>query len=83
MTFQKWLSVLVYLLASCTLGMNVFVVLLLCGIRLFFWIMFDIPFEIFVDDLIKYSKAATFTGVTIAIGCWWVYYQRYRKSKNR
>lgn len=83
MTFKKWLLVFVYLLASCTLGLNVFVVLLLCGIRLFFWVMFDVPFEIPVDDLIKYSKAATFAGITVAIGCWWIYYKNYRKNRNR
>lgn len=35
MTLKKWLSVFVYLLASCAFGMNIFVVLLLYGVRFF------------------------------------------------
>ena len=49
MTFKKWLSVFVYLLASCALGMNIFVVILLYGVRFFFWAMFDVPFEIHIE----------------------------------
>jgi len=82
MTFKKRLLVLIYLLTACTLGMNFFIVLILCVIRLFFWVMLDLPFEIPVDDLIKYSKAATFTGIIIAFGCWWIYFQRYRNSRK-
>ncbi|AML37188.1 Hypothetical protein EAG7_03445 [Klebsiella aerogenes] len=45
--------------------------------------MFDVPFEIHIDDLIKYSKAATFAGIIVAVGCWWIYYQGYKKNRNR
>lgn len=83
MTFKKWLSVFVYLLTSCAFGMNIFVVLLLYGVSFFFWAMFDVPFEIHIDDLIKYSKAATFSGIIVAVGCWWIYYQGYKKNRNR
>lgn len=51
--------------------------------KVFFWAMFDVPFEIHIDDLIKYSKAATFAGIIVAVGCWWIYYQGYKKNRNR
>lgn len=83
MTFKRSLLVFIYLLISCILAMNVFVVLLYSVIRLLFMVMYDVPFELLSNDLLKYVKAASFAGSLIAIGCWWIYYQHYSKNRYR
>ncbi|RJT27433.1 hypothetical protein D6029_02215 [Buttiauxella izardii] len=82
MIFKKSLLVFIYLFTSCVFALNVFVVLLFIMARLFFFVMYDVPFEISISDLTKYIKAASFAGSLISVGCWWVYYQHYRKNRN-
>lgn len=83
MTTRKWLFIFLYLLISYTLALNVMAMITLLITRFFFLIFYDVPFEIEYVDLIKYAKAATFSGSLVSIGCWWIYYRHDRKNRNR
>ena len=83
MTTRKWLFIFLYLLISCTLALNVMALITLLITRLFLLIFYEVPIEIEYVDLIKYAKAATFSGSLVSIGCWWIYYRHYRQNRKR
>lgn len=83
MTFKGLILMYIILLLTSVLALNIFSLLVFLGTRIFFWFAFNVPFELPSDDLIKYCKASTFAGVVIATGCWWIYYQRFRRNYKR
>lgn len=81
MRSKNLLLILLYLLTSCILAFNIIVVIVFAATRLFFLIFYNVPFEMNPHDLIRYIKAASFTGCIVAIGNWWMYFKHYRKCR--
>ena len=80
---KSWFIIFFYLFAACNIAMIIIFLFLYVLIRIYLLLMYQIPFELVWADTWKYTKAASFAGSLIAIGCWWIYYQHYRKNRNR
>ncbi|MGQ9454129.1 MULTISPECIES: hypothetical protein [Leclercia] len=80
---SKWIMILIYLII--TLPASVFMAVAVTQILalIFSFIVYGSPIDITSIDFIKILKGSVGGGVIGAVGCWWIYYQRYRKSKNR
>lgn len=81
MTRKKWLFLLVYLLVSCVVALIIMALATYVLVRVFFFIVYGSPFDLSYADILKYIKAASFAGSLVAVGCWCIYYQRYRQNK--
>ncbi|VDY64281.1 Uncharacterised protein [Shimwellia blattae] len=80
---KPWSLILFYLLVACNVAMIIAFLFLYILIRVYILLAYQIPFELVWEDTWKYTKAASFSGTLIALGCWWIYYQHYRKNRNR
>lgn len=59
-----------------------FLLLQIC-VELFFLIFYGLTFQISNIDVLKCLKAGLGGGVVAGLGCWWIYYQHYRKNRIR
>ncbi len=71
----------IYILFACVIGMNIVAMVSFISTGLFLLVFHNVPFALPLDDIVKYSKAASFAGVIIAIGCWYMYYRHYKRYR--
>lgn len=80
---RNWFSLMVYLITVSVVVIFLSFLLLQICVELFFLIFYGLPFQISNIDIWKCLKAGFGAGVVAGIGCWWIYYQHYRKNRNR
>ncbi|PJX57132.1 hypothetical protein CWM63_21600 [Klebsiella sp. F-Nf9] len=83
MNRKSWFFIFFYLFFACNVAMIVLFLIIYVLISGYLLLVYHIPFELIWSDTWKYTKAACFTGALIATGCWWIYYQGYKKNRNR
>lgn len=79
---SKWLLILIYLMISLPLSVFVAVVATQLSITLFLFLFYGQQIDLSTIDFLKLLKGSIAGGTIGAVGCWWVYYQRYRKNAS-
>lgn len=82
-SFLKWLLLLLYLVISLPIGIFVATVASQVLIRMFYFITSGLTMDLLSIDYVKILKGSVVGGVIGAIGCWFIYYQNYRKKRSR
>lgn len=80
---RNWLSLMAYLIIASVVAIFLGFLLLQICVELFFLIFYGLSFQMSNIDFWKCLKAGLGGGVVAAIGCWWIYYQHYKKNRNR
>jgi H+/Cl- antiporter ClcA len=78
---RNWLSLMVYLIIASVIAIFLSFLLLQICVELFFLIFYGLSFQMSNIDVWKCLKAGLCGGVVAGIGCWWIYYQHYRKNR--
>jgi len=81
-SLSKWLLILLYLVISLPIGIFIATVATQLLIRLFYFLTSGLAFDLFSIDYVKILKGSVVGGVIGAIGCWFMYYQHYRKNRH-
>lgn len=81
MAGKYWLRVLLCLFIVCIPMFVIMFLVLYILIRIYVSFSYGIPFELSWTDTFKYTKAACFTGVIVAVGCWYLYYRHYKRYR--
>ncbi len=79
----KWLFTFLYLNLALMLIFTLWFMLVQIGTEFFYSLYYGGKFSFSNIDFMKSIKAGLFCGVLAGSGCWWIYYQRYRQSRNR
>lgn len=79
----KWFLVFIYLLIAFPIAIFVAAVSTQILIKLFFFFFNGLSINLSSIDYVKIFKGSAAGGIIGAIGCWWIYYQHYRKNRNR
>ncbi|WP_041691982.1 hypothetical protein [Erwinia billingiae] len=77
----KWFFIFIYLMISLPGGVFISAITIQILIRLFFFFSHGLPLDLSSIDYVKIFKGSIGGGVIGAIGCWWIYYQYYKKDK--
>ncbi|TPW41870.1 hypothetical protein FKM52_10925 [Mixta tenebrionis] len=80
---SKWFSIFVYLLIAFPTGIFIAAVTMQIVIKLFYFSLNGSSLNLSSIDYLKILKGSIAGGIIGAIGCWWIYYQHYRKNRNR
>ena len=80
---RNWLSSMAYLTVASVIAIFIIFLLLQIGVELFFLFFYGLPFQISNIDIWKCLKGGMGGGIIAGVGCWWFYYQHYRKNRNR
>ena len=79
---RNWLSLMAYLIIASVVAIFLGFLLLQICVELFFLIFYGLSFQMSNIDFWKCLKAGLGGGVVAAIGCWWIYYQHYKKTET-
>lgn len=79
----KWLLVFLYINLTLMIIFPLWFMLVQIGTELFYSFYYAGAFSFSNIDFMKSIKAGLFCGGLAGSGCWWIYYQHYRKSRFR
>ncbi|EIW9479581.1 MULTISPECIES: hypothetical protein [Klebsiella] len=82
-SLSKWLLILLYLVIALPIGIFIATVATQVVIKLFYFITSGLSMDLLSIDYVKILKGSVVGGVIGAIGCWFVYYQHYRKNRRK
>lgn len=80
---SKWFLIFIYLLIAFPVGLFIAAVTMQILIRLFYFFLDGLSLNLSSIDYVKILKGSIAGGVIGAIGCWWIYYQHFRKNRSR
>ena len=80
---SKWFLIFIYLLIAFPVGIFIAAVTMQILIRVFYFFLDGLSLNLSSIDYVKILKGSIAGGVIGAIGCWWIYYQHYRKNRSR
>ncbi|QPW27782.1 hypothetical protein F8538_14100 [Edwardsiella ictaluri] len=80
---RNWLSLMAYLIMTFVTAICLSFLLLQICVELFFLIFYDLPFQMPNIDVFKCLRAGFAGGVIAGVGCFLIYYQRYKKNNKR
>lgn len=80
---SKWIVILIYLIITLPVGIFLSVSATQISLLLFYFIAHGQPIDFSTINFMKIIKGSIAGGLIGAVGCWWLYYKRYRQSKNR
>lgn len=80
---DNWLSSMAYLIIASVAAIFLSFLLFQICVELFFLIFYGLSFQMSNIDVWKCLKAGLGGGVVTGIGCWCIYYQHYRKNRNK
>ncbi|WP_048696861.1 hypothetical protein [Erwinia piriflorinigrans] len=78
---SKWFFIFIYLMVSLPVGVSIAVVATQVLIKLIFFFLYGVSIDLSSIDFAKILKGSIGGGIIGAIGCWWIYYQRYRQKR--
>lgn len=79
----RWLFIFLYLNLILMVIFPLWFMLVQIGTELFYSLYYAATFSLSNIAFIKAVKAGIFCGGLAGSGCWWIYYQHYRKNRNR
>lgn len=82
-SLSKWLLSLLYLVIALPTGIFIATVATQILIKLFYFSTSGLTVDLLSIDYVKILKGSVVGGVIGAIGCWFVYYQHYRKNRRK
>lgn len=80
---SKWFLIFIYLIISLPVGIFVAAIATQILIKLFYFFFQGASLDLSSIDYLKILKGSIAGGIVGAIGCWWIYFQHYRKNRNR
>ncbi|MGR2858988.1 hypothetical protein FY046_23470 [Erwinia sp. 1181_3] len=80
---SKWFLIFIYLAIVFPVGIFISAVTMQILIKLFYFFLNGLSLNFSSIDYVKILKGSIAGGIIGAIGCWWIYYQHYRKNRNR
>ncbi|MGC0953776.1 hypothetical protein WKH09_10175 [Pantoea agglomerans] len=82
-TTLKWFLIFIYLVITLPVGIFIAAIARQVLIKLFYVFFHGLSLDLSTINYIKILKGSIAGGMIGAIGCWWIYYQHYRKSRFR
>lgn len=82
-TALKWLLIFIYLVITLPVGIFIAAIATQVLIKLFYVFFHGLSLNLSTINYIKILKGSIAGGMIGAIGCWWIYYQHYRKRRFR
>lgn len=82
-SFSKWFLIFIYLVITFPVGIFIAAVSTQILIKLFYFFCQGLSIELSNIDYARILKGSIVGGIIGAVGCWWIYYQHYRKNRNR
>ncbi|MEM6162709.1 hypothetical protein AAH446_19540 [Erwinia sp. P6884] len=79
---SKWFLIFSYLIVTFPIGVFIASTATQILIKLFYFFFLELPLDFSSIDYMKILKGSIAGGVIGAIGCWWIYYQHYRKKQK-
>lgn len=79
----KWFLIFIYLVTTLPVGIFIAAIATQVLIKLFYVFFHGLSLDLSTINYIKILKGSIAGGMIGAIGCWWIYYQHYRKSRFR
>ena len=83
MTSKKWFLLWFFLTFAFVVTANIVALLTYFSARIYLLITQDIPIDVYLPGFMKLIKGTSFGGFIFGCGCWWIYYQGYKKNRNR
>lgn len=80
---STWFLIFIYLAIAFPVGIFISAATIQVLIKLFYFFLNGLPLNFSSIDYVKILKGSIAGGIIGAIGCWWIYYQHYRKNRNR
>jgi len=80
-TTLKWCLIFIYLVITLPVGIFIAAISTQVLIKLFFVFFYGLSLDLTTINYVKILKGSIAGGMIGAIGCWWIYYQHYRKSR--
>lgn len=80
---KNLLLLLIYLVIGSAAGVFLTTFLMSLLVDVYLYVTEKIKIDVYSYDLKKLFKVSLFCGVVGGGGCWWIYYQHYRKSKRK
>lgn len=80
---SKWFLIFMYLMISLPVGIFIAATATQILIKLFYFFFYGLPLDLSSIGYLRILKGSIAGGIVGAIGCWWIYYQHYRKNRNR
>ncbi|ALR75097.1 hypothetical protein [[Enterobacter] lignolyticus] len=72
MNQKKWLLSFALILVALVLTMDIIALLTYFIAKVYLYFVRDIPFKVGLAELIRIVKGASFGGLIVGIGCWYV-----------
>ena len=80
---SKWCLIFIYLVIAFPTGIFIAAVTMQILIKLFYFYLNGLSLNLSSIDYMKILKGSIAGGIIGAIGCWWIYYQHYKKNRSR
>lgn len=80
---SKWFLIFIYLMISLPISIFIAAIATQILIKLFYFFFHGLTIDLSSIDYVKILKGSIAGGIVGAIGIWWIYYQHYRKNRNR
>lgn len=80
---SKWVFIFIYLAITFPAGIFIAATITQILIRLFYFFYQGVSVDLKTINYINILKGSFAGGIIGAIGCWWIYYQHYRKNRSR
>lgn len=75
MKSKKWVLLLFLFLLLSILTMNFIGLVVYAFAKIYLYFVRDVPFLTYLPGLYKIIRGASFGGIVVGIGCWYVYYR--------
>lgn len=78
---SKWFLIFIYLIIALPIGVFIAAIATQILIMLFYFFFHGLSLDLSSIDYVRVLKGSIIGGIIGAIGCWWIYYQHYRKNR--
>ncbi|MGC6389880.1 hypothetical protein ACMV8I_19835 [Ewingella sp. S1.OA.A_B6] len=78
---SRWFAVFIYLITALPAGVFVAALAAQILIKLYLFFIYGSPIDLSSINVVRILKGSIGGGIIGGIGCWWIYYQRYRQNR--
>ncbi|HFH0422640.1 TPA: hypothetical protein ACGHLA_000591 [Salmonella enterica subsp. enterica serovar Bovismorbificans] len=75
MNERNWLLSFILILLALILTMDIIALLTYFFAKVYLYCIRNVPFEMTSTELVRVIKGASFGGLIVGIGCWYIYFK--------